>query len=184
MSIPKTIEWIGGPDGFLRLIDQTQLPAMLTYRDCRTVEDVWEAIKSLRVRGAPAIGVAAAFGVVVGVQSCPEDDFQRRLDEVAAYLGTSRPTAVNLFWALKRMRDCGRNCQGVQRLLEESLTIQEEDRRMCQAIGRAGVDLIRDGAGVLTHCNTGGAGDRRQRHRPRRPLRGGGTGAPLPRLRR
>ena len=69
--IPKTIEWVGGRDGFLRLIDQTLLPIALAYRDCRTVEDVWEAIKSLRVRGAPAIGVAAAFGVVIGMQHCP-----------------------------------------------------------------------------------------------------------------
>ncbi len=155
MSIPKTIEWVGGRDGLLRLIDQTLLPTTLTYRDCRTVEDVWEAIRSLRVRGAPAIGVAAAFGVVLGVQGCPADAQAGRLDEVVAHLATSRPTAVNLFWALKRMRDCGRDGAGLQPLLEEALAIQEDDRCTCQAIGRAGVGLIRDGDGVLTHCNTG-----------------------------
>ena len=155
MAIPKSIEWVGGPDGFLRLIDQTLLPTALAYRDCRTVEDSWEAIRSLRVRGAPAIGVAAAFGIVLGVQHSSADAFSLKLQEVAAYLATSRPTAVNLFWALKRMWDCGRDCRSTEPLLEEALAIQEEDRRMCQAIGQAGVDLLRDGDGVLTHCNTG-----------------------------
>src|SRR5437763_2237964 len=103
---PRTIAWIGDTDGFVRLLDQTLLPTRLEYRDCRTVEEVWEAIKVLRVRGAPAIGVAAAMGVVVGVQTVHEDDyalFRRRLREVCDYLATSRPTAVNLFWALDRM---------------------------------------------------------------------------------
>jgi methylthioribose-1-phosphate isomerase len=143
MAIPKSIEWVGGPDGFLRLIDQTQLPSVLAFRDCRTVEDVWEAIKALRVRGAPAIGIAAAYGVVIGVRN------GTRLSEVADYLRTSRPTAVNLFWALDRMERVGGG-------LDEARAIHEEDRRMCHAIGRAGADLIRNGSGVLTHCNTGG----------------------------
>src|SRR5437660_2263854 len=104
MQAPRTIEWVGGLDGLVRLIDQTVLPTTLAYRDCRAVEDVWEAIKSLRVRGAPAIGVTAAFGVVVGMQRCEAiDDYPRRLREVTEYLRTSRPTAVNLFWALDRM---------------------------------------------------------------------------------
>src|SRR6185312_7913520 len=98
MPTPRTLEWIGDTDGFLRLIDQTQLPGTLTYRDCRTVQDVWEAIRVLRVRGAPAIGVAAAMGVVVGVQGCTDtSSYGERLREVTAYLRTSRPTAVNLF---------------------------------------------------------------------------------------
>ena len=148
MSIPKSIEWVGGPDGHLRLIDQTQLPTTLTFRDCRTVEDVWEAIKALRVRGAPAIGIAAAYGVVIGMQA------GRRVGEVADYLRTSRPTAVNLFWALDRMQRAGRD------LLDEARAIHEEDRRMCHAIGRVGAPLIEDGCGVLTHCNTGGLAGR------------------------
>ncbi len=163
MAIPKSIEWVGGADGFLRLIDQTLLPVALEYRDCRTVEDVWEAIKNLRVRGAPAIGVAAAFGVVVGVQSCRgHAAFTGRLVEVATHLRGSRPTAVNLFWALDRMMRCGFDCAGqspaqrAQRLLDEALAIQAEDVRTCRAIGAAGASLIRDGDGVLTHCNTGG----------------------------
>src|SRR2546430_1757463 len=105
---PRTVAWIGGEvHGFVRLIDQTLLPAALEYRDCRTVEEVWEAIKMLRVRGAPAIGVAAAFGVVVGMQKRRDDSraaFVDRLREVTDYLCTSRPTAVNLFWAVDRVK--------------------------------------------------------------------------------
>src|SRR5713226_5705622 len=108
MKSPRTIEWIGGIDGFVRIIDQTLLPTELRYIDLRTVEDVWEAIKMLRVRGAPAIGVAAAMGVVIGVQTVRADDrtqFENQLSKVCEYLATSHPTAVNLFWALRRMRD-------------------------------------------------------------------------------
>src|SRR6516225_8988571 len=106
-NAPRTIAWVGGVDGFVRLIDQTKLPTRLEYRDCRTVEEVWEAIRTLRVRGAPAIGIAAAMGVVVGMQTLTDRSrgaFGKRLQEVAAYLRTSRPTAVNLFWALNRMQ--------------------------------------------------------------------------------
>jgi methylthioribose-1-phosphate isomerase len=164
MAAPLSVEWVGGADGFLRLLDQTQLPATLTYRDCRTVEAVWEAIKSLRVRGAPAIGCAAAFGAVVGVQGSPDADaWTRRLREAAAHLRTSRPTAVNLFWALERMERFGLGlrpelsaAQRTAALLQEAANVLDEDRRMCRAIGAAGAALIRDGMGVLTHCNTGG----------------------------
>src|SRR5947207_12501170 len=109
MPSPRTITWIGDSDGFVRLIDQTLLPTSLEYRDCRTVEEIWEAIRVLRVRGAPAIGVAAAMGVVLGVRTCQDRTrgaYTNRLREVAAYLRTSRPTAVNLFWALDRMERC------------------------------------------------------------------------------
>jgi methylthioribose-1-phosphate isomerase len=160
------LEWIGDANGFVRLIDQTKLPTCLEYRDCRTVEEVWEAIRTLRVRGAPAIGIAAAMGVVVGLQTLTDRSrgtFRQRLQEVTGYLRTSRPTAVNLFWALDRMERC---VQGRTEdlspeqlraiLLEEARTIQEEDEQMCRAIGRVGADLIRDGQGVLTHCNAGG----------------------------
>src|SRR5262249_18120986 len=161
-----TIEWIGGIDGFVRLIDQTLLPTEVAYRDCRTVEEVWEAIRTLRVRGAPAIGIAAALGVVVGMQSCHNRTwgaYQHRLRRVTDYLRTSRPTAVNLFWALDRIE---RRVQGFTEqfpprqltlmLLEEAQGIAEEDRQMCRAIGRHGASLVRDGQGVLTHCNAGG----------------------------
>jgi methylthioribose-1-phosphate isomerase len=166
MSAPRTIQWVGDTDGFVRLIDQTLLPTQLAYRDCRTVEEVWEAIRSLRVRGAPAIGIAAAMGVVVGVQAFRDRSrgaYARRLREVADYLRTSRPTAVNLFWALERIeqRVRGRTedvppAELTRQLLEEALAIEEEDRQMCRAIGLAGAALVGDGHGVLTHCNAGG----------------------------
>jgi methylthioribose-1-phosphate isomerase len=106
-SIPKTLEWVGETDGFLRILDQTRLPSDIVYRECRAVEDVWEAIRSLRVRGAPAIGVAAAYGVVLGVQGSQLGEVWSRVNHVCEYLANSRPTAVNLFWALNRMRAIG-----------------------------------------------------------------------------
>src|SRR5208282_919434 len=103
---PRTITWVGGIDGFIRLIDQTLLPTQFVHRDIRTLEEICEAIRVLRVRGAPAIGVAAAMGVVLGMQECraeSRESYCERLREVTDYLRTSRPTAVNLFWALDRM---------------------------------------------------------------------------------
>jgi methylthioribose-1-phosphate isomerase len=157
---------VGHVDGHLALIDQTQLPAVLQERQCTTVEQVWESIRALRVRGAPAIGIAAAYGVCVGLQTTSSGDqkaLDTRLDEVLRYLASSRPTAVNLFWALDRMRRKaadvrGRMSTAEQRaiLLQEAISIHEEDRAMCHAIGRHGASLIRDGQGVLTHCNAGG----------------------------
>lgn len=165
-ATPATLSWIGELDGQLRLIDQTRLPGELVYLDCRDVETVWEAIKSLRVRGAPAIGVAAAYGVCLGLQTVGDADpraFFARLDEVADYLATSRPTAVNLFWALGRMRNkaraLGEGCsprEAREALLAEAQAIEAEDRQMCRAIGRHGAALLADGQGVLTHCNAGG----------------------------
>ncbi len=164
MSVPRSIEWIGDTDGFVRLIDQTALPTALTVRDCRTVQEVWEAIRALRIRGAPAIGVAAAMGLVVAMQRHDgRDRYHARLREQSDYLRTSRPTAVNLFWALDRMERCletlpaeATAAQYTSRLLQEALAIQAEDVRTCRAIGAAGAPLIPDGGGVLTHCNTGG----------------------------
>ncbi len=104
---PPTLQWIGGIDGVLRLLDQTRLPLEEVTIDCRTPEAVWEAIRSLRVRGAPAIGVAAAYGVVIGIQPAVESDrdqLDHVLQRVCDDLATSRPTAVNLFWAIERMR--------------------------------------------------------------------------------
>jgi methylthioribose-1-phosphate isomerase len=167
-----TLEWFGDEAGCLRLLDQTLLPLEVRVLDCRTVEQVWEAIKSLRVRGAPAIGVAAAYGVVVGcqpavTQSRPE--FDATLDRVLKYLAESRPTAVNLFWALDRMRRIATTegagltpPQLLSRMLRESRAIEAEDRAMCAAIGDHGAPLLAGCRGVLTHCNTGGlatAGD-------------------------
>jgi len=161
----RTLHWVGGIDGHLRMIDQTLLPTQFVEIDCRNTEQVWEAIRSLRVRGAPAIGVAAAYGVCVGVQGAGNDEeaLFRRLNEAISYLATSRPTAVNLFWALERQRQVAEKLRGkaspheIQKaLLAEADAILEEDRQMCRAIGRHGARLLDDGQGVLTHCNAGG----------------------------
>ena len=161
-----TLRWIGGIEGCLRMIDQTLLPGQLLEFDCLDAETVWEAIRTLRVRGAPAIGIAAAYGVVLGVRSVLTADDERffgRLDDVIRLLASSRPTAVNLFWALERIKQKALPCRGklppaeiAAVLLEEARTIHEEDRAMCRAIGRFGQELLRDGQGVLTHCNAGG----------------------------
>jgi methylthioribose-1-phosphate isomerase len=163
-QIPRSIEWIGGVDGFLRLLDQTQLPATTAYRDCCTLDDVWEAIRVLRVRGAPAIGVAAAYGVIVGLQGrAAKANLAETFADVSGFLRTSRPTAVNLFWALDRMERRFRAIASTEspntilhRLLDEAHAIRAEDAATCRAIGKAGAHLIQEGFGVLTHCNTGG----------------------------
>ena len=167
MSNPRpAVAWIGeASDGHLQLIDQTLLPVEYRELKCTTVEVVWEAIKTLRVRGAPAIGVAAAYGVVVGCQSArgsTPDQFHARLAHVMEYLAGSRPTAVNLFWALDRMRRTAdsysslSSAELLERLLVEARAIEREDRDMCSAIARHGLPLLSGCSGVLTHCNTGG----------------------------
>ncbi|HBT78331.1 MAG TPA: S-methyl-5-thioribose-1-phosphate isomerase [Planctomycetaceae bacterium] len=164
----QTVETLTYKDGVLTLIDQTLLPVELRKIDCRDLESVWEAIKMLRVRGAPAIGIAAAYGVCVGLQTAgtnpSKEAFFRRLDEVIPYLASSRPTAVNLFWALDRMKAKAESVRAavetgaeVFALLEaEAREIHEEDRRLCRAIGRYGAELLKDGDAFLTHCNAGG----------------------------
>lgn len=161
-----TLRWVGDIDGYLTLIDQTLLPTELKNLKCSDVGTVWEAIKSLRVRGAPAIGIAAAYGVCIGLQEHVGNDdktFFERIDQVTEFLAQSRPTAVNLFWALDRMKRAAHRLRGTntphqiaQALLIEAHSIHEEDRQMCRAIGRFGAELLRDGQGVLTHCNAGG----------------------------
>jgi methylthioribose-1-phosphate isomerase len=161
-----TVQWIGNAaTGFLRLIDQTRLPTEFVQIDCRDVSAVWDAIKALRVRGAPAIGIAAAYGAVIGARSHGSRDaesIRRALGEATLYLRTSRPTAVNLFWALDRMDASVAGVHDedgpaiVDRLLREARQIDEEDRAMCRAIGRHGARLVRPGQGILTHCNAGG----------------------------
>ena len=161
----ETMRWEGDAQGHLSLIDQTLLPTAFTRIECRDVETVWEAIKMLRVRGAPAIGIAAAYGVCVGLQTAVQDSaeqFETRIAEVTDYLATSRPTAVNLFWALDRMRIRARetrdlsNQARIDALLAEAMLIHEDDRRICRAIGKHGAELLADGTSALTHCNAGG----------------------------
>ncbi len=160
-----TLGWIGEVDGHLRMIDQTRLPVEFLQIDCHDLPSVVEAIKMLRVRGAPAIGIAAAYGVCVGMQTATGEDaaaFFARLDQVIDLLAASRPTAVNLFWALERMKRKATGLRGrppqeiAEALLAEARTIHEEDRRICRDIGRHGAELLGDGDGVLTHCNAGG----------------------------
>ncbi|MCD6404515.1 MAG: S-methyl-5-thioribose-1-phosphate isomerase [Planctomycetes bacterium] len=163
--MPKpTIEWIGGPDGFARIIDQTLLPAEYKRVDIRTPQEMFEAIGSLRVRGAPAIGIAGACGVVLagGCGDFPsEEALFAGLRKAGAYLGSSRPTAVNLAWAVERVltaaqRAAGQGPAAVRKaLLDEALAIYEEDRAVCRQIGEAGQEIIADGDTVLTHCNAG-----------------------------
>ena len=161
MSIP-TIEWV---DGRVRLIDQTRLPNEFKQIYCEDVNSIWEAIQSLRVRGAPAIGIAGALGAVLGIwnsEATNYADFAAELKRVTDYLATSRPTAVNLFWALNRIKETAAKHSHLpiaelkQVLLEEALQIIEEDRAMCRAIGRHGLNLIRNDDTILTHCNAGG----------------------------
>ena len=133
-----------------------------------TIEEVFEAIVMLRVRGAPAIGIAAAYGVVLGLQKCLSNgNSVREAREVSVkaceYLATSRPTAVNLFWALDRMKAVVARSTNIaspldlaQALLREARLIHDEDRRTCHAIGDHGAELLEDNSGVLTHCNAGG----------------------------
>ncbi len=161
----KTLHWVGDACGSLVLLDQTRLPLETVELECRSAEQVWEAIKKLAVRGAPAIGVAAAYGVVLGLQSVRQvqrEPFFARLDQVCNALATSRPTAVNLFWALDRMRAKANELPNDMatpdihdQLLEEAHSIRREDEKMCAAIGNHGADLLADGSGVLTHCNAG-----------------------------
>jgi methylthioribose-1-phosphate isomerase len=159
----RTIDWIGGLDGHIEMIDQTLLPEQFKVIACRDVETLWEAIKNLRVRGAPAIGVAAGMGVVLGIRgSTTAAGLYAGLGQVCDYLATSRPTAVNLFWALERMKRRAEELRGrllqeiKESLLSEARAIRDEDAAMCRAIGEAGQALIAHGAGVLTHCNAGG----------------------------
>lgn len=145
------IAWIGdSEEGYLRLLDQTRLPNEQIYLDCRDVQSVWDAIKRLSVRGAPAIGIVAAYGCVIAAQ---RGEFENGAD----HLVTSRPTAVNLFWAVDRMK--GLNTFDPERLLTEARRIHEEDAVMCRRIGEHAlclIDRLDDGSrGVLTHCNAG-----------------------------
>lgn len=163
-AIP-TVAWRDAPDGGLPgalcLIDQTQLPGAAVELVLTDIEDVRAAIRRLSVRGAPAIGVAAAYGLVVGVQAHRTADaaaFASRLEHVTERLLTSRPTAVNLAWAVARCRAAIEGLapgDAVARLLAEARAIHAEDEGFCAAMGRHALSFLRDGGTYLTHCNTG-----------------------------
>ncbi|MBN2131640.1 MAG: S-methyl-5-thioribose-1-phosphate isomerase [Sedimentisphaerales bacterium] len=166
--IAQTVKWVGGTDGVLELIDQRRLPVEFVTLQVCDVEQLHEAIRTLAVRGAPAIGVAAAYGPVIALQKLDAGEglsaaVDRAL-QACDFLASSRPTAVNLFWALDRMRararDVGSDVNATpqdlhEALLTEANAIYEEDVEMCRRIGANGEKFIEDGAGVLTHCNAG-----------------------------
>lgn len=167
----ETISWTGSA---VRLLDQTRLPAETIYVEITDERQMWDAIKRLVVRGAPAIGVAAAFGLFLGVRESSAngndvDAFFQRLAEVGAYLKSSRPTAVNLAWAVDRVTRIATDARPGnatlsdirQRMLDEAIAMLEEDRAVCRAIGEHGLSLLEHRADelgvvhVLTHCNAG-----------------------------
>ncbi|MDO9542045.1 MAG: S-methyl-5-thioribose-1-phosphate isomerase [Kiritimatiellia bacterium] len=170
MKTLLTIEWV--PDqkdkivpGFIRAVDQTRLPGKLEFLEIRKVEEVWTAIKTLQIRGAPAIGVAAAMGVALAAQNSSSSDSAGLLGDIirsADYLASSRPTAVNLFWALERMKKKAIASKTLplnelkKTLALEAVAIFEEDRKICRLIGEHGLELLKGKKSVLTHCNAGG----------------------------
>ena len=148
----------------LVIIDQTKLPETTEILTLKDQKDIWNAIYLLQVRGAPAIGVAAAIGIYLAAKDIKKDDFDgfyAEFKKAKDYLDSSRPTAVNLSWALNRMeRVCLENkekpvAEIVEILRKEAIEIKEEDIRVCRAIGEYGLTLIKDGDGLLTHCNAG-----------------------------
>jgi methylthioribose-1-phosphate isomerase len=158
----QTLKW---HNGTLVLLDQKLLPSELVYKTCEDVETVACAIEDLTVRGAPAIGLAAAYGVVVGARSalsCDGEEFRKRVDETIARLERTRPTAVNLFWALEQMRQILADTTGQdnESICDELLTVANrlfvEDQEICRRMGKNGAELLPDNGQVITHCNAGG----------------------------
>lgn len=157
----QTIEW---RDDHMRIIDQTYLPKREVYSDIQDVGRVWEAIKKLRVRGAPAIGIAAAYGFYMGIKDLPESTFESfwvEVERLAEYLEGARPTAVNLHWAINRIKitiqaNKDKPIDEIKEIvLETAKTIHDEDKRICKKIGENGVALVKKDSKILTHCNTG-----------------------------
>lgn len=163
MSSFKTIEW---KNNRVLMIDQRKLPGEEIYVECTTFEEVADCIRSLVIRGAPAIGIAAAMGMALGASSIsndsPYEKFAERMRTISEHLAMTRPTAVNLFWAIEKMNRLisesrGRKVEDIKNLLiTEAINIQEEDLKTCMQIGDNGAELIRDNSVVLTHCNAGG----------------------------
>ncbi len=160
----KPIEWLGGPEGHLRLLDQTQLPHRELWIDCRTAQSVWDAIHDMKTRGAPLIGVSAAWGLYLGMRASKAANPSRFLLDLGTtemYLASARPTASNLGWALTRMKEAAVRKPGasvpakLKALWNEARAIHAEDEAMGAAIGKHGAKLMPDEGAVLTHCNAG-----------------------------
>src|SRR5215469_17032146 len=148
----------------VRFLDQTKLPVEESYVICTTYEEVADVIRTMVVRGAPAIGVAAAMGIALGVKNSraqTPEDLRRELDQICATIEKTRPTAVNLFWAVRRMREKFRSLDGApvaelkRALVDEARGMHAEDIAINQAMGRQGAVLMPSTGGVLTHCNAG-----------------------------
>lgn len=167
--LPNTVEWVSDDAGALlpgrvKLVDQTTLPAELTFIETADPDEIWTAIKTLQVRGAPAIGIAAAMGVAAAVQHVETEsgsELVAKVRDVCEFLATARPTAINLFWALDRMQrvaEASANAAPADMkllLVREATAMRDEDEAMCRAIGKHGVALLRNNQTVLTHCNAG-----------------------------
>jgi len=158
------IDTIRYEKGSIYIIDQTKLPTELVVVEIDNVKECWDAIKELKVRGAPAIGIAAAYGVVIGVKDIDENNFEnfyKEFKKVSDYLASSRPTAVNLFWALERMNKVALDNKELpiseikSALEKEAILIHKEDEETCRKIGENGLEVLKDGMTVLTHCNAG-----------------------------
>lgn len=158
----ETINW---KNGRVRYVDQTLLPHRLKFVDCSNVRKLWKAIRTLEIRGAPAIGIAGALGVVLGVKNSTAKNFKnlfKEIEHVIKFLASSRPTAINLFWALARMecaakRDASKSVDEIKKiLLKEALDIIDEDKLACRRMARYGAGLVKSGDTILTHCNAGG----------------------------
>jgi methylthioribose-1-phosphate isomerase len=154
----ETIQW--NADGVV-MIDQTRLPAEETYVTCRSYGEVADAIRTMIIRGAPAIGVAAAMGVAIGMAQAAPADLDAQFEKICAELAATRPTAVNLFWGIERMKQLYASIRHLpveqirERLIAEANLVREEDIEINRAIGRHGAPLVPDGRTVLTHCNAG-----------------------------
>jgi len=154
----ETIQWT---DEGVVMIDQTRLPLEELYVTCRNYRDVADAIRGMIIRGAPAIGVAAAMGVAIGVAQADPESLDSAVDEICAELASTRPTAVNLFWGIERMKRLYAEVRHLpfaevcERLIAEAKAVREEDIAVNEAIGRHGEPLVPDGKTVLTHCNAG-----------------------------
>lgn len=165
----QTLKWVGGIDGLLELIDQRRLPVEFVKLRCQTVEQLYEAIKTLAVRGAPAIGVAAGYGLCLAMQevkaSANLSEAISHLEKSAEYLASARPTGANLFRALDRIKNLAQRFVSENKsatiaalreaILAEAQAIYTEDVQMCRRIGLNGERFIKAGAGILTHCNAG-----------------------------
>ncbi|RAK23106.1 methylthioribose-1-phosphate isomerase [Anoxybacillus vitaminiphilus] len=159
VTIPRSVEW---NETHITILNQQKLPLETEYLELKEIKDVWEAIFSLKVRGAPAIGITAAYGLALAAQSYQTESiikFKQLLQKDRDYLASSRPTAVNLFWALDRLLSSVENVSSVNEakttLIHEAICIQIEDEEVCRQIGEHALSLFKDGDKILTICNAG-----------------------------